>query len=213
METHHTQFSPEKRHSDHFLIDDLLNFPTDDTDAYDVAGDMANAGSSTDSSVITTAFAESCNSSGEVARRFLTDAQFSHDLCVPYDDMAELEWLSSFVEDSFSTEDMEKLQLISGSVKPDPVGKARTKRSRAAPNNWSSRLAVLPQPSFGPTATISSESESDIGSSSIGKKTLPKKKEVYDSESHNGDGRKCLHCATDKTPQWRTGPLGPKNAL
>ncbi|KAL8214558.1 hypothetical protein R6Q57_004007 [Mikania cordata] len=238
METHHTQFSPEKRHSDHFLIDDLLNFPTDDTDAYDVAGDLANAGSSTDSSVITTAFAESCNSSGEAARRFLTDAQFSHDLCVPYDDMAELEWLSSFVEDSFSTEDMEKLQLISGSVKTRPggayethkfenntdkrvnntmlstdmtvQGKARTKRSRAAPNNWSSRLAVLAQPSLGPTATISSESESDIGSSSIGKKTLPKKKEVYDSESHNEDGRKCLHCATDKTPQWRTGPLGPK---
>ncbi|CBI20840.3 unnamed protein product, partial [Vitis vinifera] len=24
------------------------------------------------------------------------------------------------------------------------------------------------------------------------------------------DGRKCLHCATDKTPQWRTGPMGPK---
>ena len=25
-----------------------------------------------------------------------------------------------------------------------------------------------------------------------------------------GEGRKCLHCATDKTPQWRTGPMGPK---
>ncbi|KAK9068386.1 hypothetical protein SSX86_012499 [Deinandra increscens subsp. villosa] len=151
--------------------------------------------------------------------------------------MAELEWLSNFVEDSFSTEDMEKLQLISG-VKPGSgdgyethnfhhdtdkrtnnnakfntdmtvQGKARTKRSRAAPCNWNSRL-VLPQPSVGPTSTISSESESDIVSSSIGKKAPAKKKEVYDNESHNGEGRKCLHCATDKTPQWRTGPLGPK---
>ncbi|KAG2238820.1 hypothetical protein Bca52824_091890 [Brassica carinata] len=25
-----------------------------------------------------------------------------------------------------------------------------------------------------------------------------------------GGERRCLHCATDKTPQWRTGPMGPK---
>ncbi|KAL2940129.1 GATA transcription factor 12 [Bienertia sinuspersici] len=25
-----------------------------------------------------------------------------------------------------------------------------------------------------------------------------------------GEVRKCLHCGTDKTPQWRTGPMGPK---
>ncbi|KAK9282065.1 hypothetical protein L1049_004977 [Liquidambar formosana] len=30
------------------------------------------------------------------------------------------------------------------------------------------------------------------------------------SNSDNGEGRKCLHCASEKTPQWRTGPLGPK---
>jgi len=26
----------------------------------------------------------------------------------------------------------------------------------------------------------------------------------------SAEGRRCLHCETDKTPQWRTGPLGPK---
>lgn len=153
----------------------------------------------------------------------------------------ELEWLSQFVEDSFSSEDhMENRHLLSG-VKPradegsethqfdhdidnktnNPIfntdmmvpGKARTKRSRAAPCNWTSRLLVVSQPSMCPNTTMSSESESDIASSSIGKKTVKapsKKKEVHDNESHNGDGRRCLHCATDKTPQWRTGPLGPK---
>lgn len=25
-----------------------------------------------------------------------------------------------------------------------------------------------------------------------------------------GMGRRCLHCQTDKTPQWRAGPMGPK---
>ncbi|KAI3826064.1 hypothetical protein L1987_00106 [Smallanthus sonchifolius] len=238
------QFTPEKRHSDvktdHFIIDDLLNFPTDDTaPADDVFGDMANAGTSTDTSIITTAV-DSSISSGEGGRRSLADTQLSHDLCVPYDDMAELEWLSNFVEESFSSEDMEKLQLLSG-AKSRPVvasethqfhhnidnrannskfitdvavpAKARTKRFRAASRNWTSRHVVLSQPSMGSASIMSSESESDIASSLIGKKTVKapaKKKEVYDGESHSGDGRRCLHCATDKTPQWRTGPLGPK---
>nr|DAD31907.1 TPA_asm: hypothetical protein HUJ06_010758 [Nelumbo nucifera] len=37
-----------------------------------------------------------------------------------------------------------------------------------------------------------------------------KKRESSDGASGNSEGRKCLHCATDKTPQWRTGPMGPK---
>ncbi|KAK6122944.1 hypothetical protein DH2020_043321 [Rehmannia glutinosa] len=28
-----------------------------------------------------------------------------------------------------------------------------------------------------------------------------------------GMGRRCLHCQADKTPQWRAGPMGPKNAV
>ncbi|KAL4560293.1 hypothetical protein LXL04_032443 [Taraxacum kok-saghyz] len=243
----HGSFTPEKRHSDvkteHFIIDDLLNFPTDDTvtgeEAYDDVGDVPNAATSADSSIVTTPV-DSCNSSREFARRSFPDTQFSHDLCVPYDDVAELEWLSNFVEESFSSEDMAKLQLISG-VKAQPddssethqfqqetinranngifntdmavPGKARTKRSRAAPCNWTSRLLVLSPTSTGATSTISSESESDIASNSIWKnaaKASVKKKEVYENTTNNGEGRKCLHCATDKTPQWRSGPLGPK---
>ncbi|KAI3512238.1 hypothetical protein L1887_19548 [Cichorium endivia] len=242
----HGSFTPEKRTSDvktdHFIIDDLLNFPTDDAvtgeEAYDDVGDMPNAGTSTDSSIVTTPI--DSYSSREVGRRSFPDTQFSHELCVPYDDMAELEWLSNFVEESFSTEDMAKLQLISG-VKTEPSdtsethqfqqetynqainpifnsdmtvpGKARTKRSRGAPCNWTSRLLVLSPTSTGPTSTMSSESESDIVSSSIWKNNMkapPKKKEIYENSTNNGEGRKCLHCATDKTPQWRSGPLGPK---
>ncbi|KAK1425987.1 hypothetical protein QVD17_14654 [Tagetes erecta] len=217
---------PASTHLDHFIIDDLLNFPTDDTLPPDHDLQLAH---STDSSTTTTAPLHTCNS--DLPPQDTT--HFSNDLSVPYDDMAELEWLSNFVEDSFSSEDMEKLQLISG-VKPQTggdaykfhhnmtpkfnndmmvQGKARTKRSRAPPCDWSSRLvAAIPQPYAAPTTAISSEEseESDITSTSIGKKPPTKKKEVYDGESHNGEGRKCLHCATDKTPQWRTGPLGPK---
>ncbi|KAF9617960.1 hypothetical protein IFM89_039253 [Coptis chinensis] len=164
-------------------------------------------------------------------QNFPDSSQLSDELCVPYDDIAELEWLSNFVEESFSSEDMQKLQLISGikpeisethESQPNPIfrpaemsvpGKARTKRSRSAPCNWSSRLLHLshstPEPTPTPTPTItSSSSESDVSMNFGGKKTTKfyKKKEV----SERGDGRKCLHCGSDKTPQWRTGPLGPK---
>ncbi|MCD7452162.1 hypothetical protein HAX54_015274 [Datura stramonium] len=38
--------------------------------------------------------------------------RFSSELCVPYDDLAELEWLSNFVEESFSSDDVQNLHLI-----------------------------------------------------------------------------------------------------
>ncbi|XP_059658914.1 GATA transcription factor 12-like [Cornus florida] len=145
------------------------------------------------------------------------------------DDLAELEWLSNLVEESFSTEDLQKLHLITGTKAPTqeaskteksrpgtrrhapifhpdmPVpGKARSKRSRAAPCNWTSHLLVL-----SPTRTMSTES--DTGKKAV--KATPKKKEETDNATASmdgGDGRRCLHCATDKTPQWRTGPMGPK---
>jgi hypothetical protein len=131
------------------------------------------------------------------------------------------------VEESFSSEDLQKLQLISGmkartdeasetSREPNrntPIfhpemsvpAKARSKRSRAAPCNWNSRLLVLSQNTSDADVAISGHPDS-------GKKTVkgsPKKKE-YCPDGLAGEGRKCLHCATDKTPQWRTGPLGPK---
>ncbi|XP_043706240.1 GATA transcription factor 12 [Telopea speciosissima] len=239
-----SQFTTEIRHNDpksgdHFFIDDLLDFSNEEAILNDgTFNSVTVTGNSTDSSTVTAV--DSCNSSfsggdlhysGDLGCRNLADAQFSGDLCVPYDDLAELEWLSNFVEESFSSEDLQKLQLISGmkartdetsetrdfqpennSNNNNPIfrpemsvpGKARSKRSRAAPINWSSRLLVL--------SPTTSSSESDVASSSGKKitKGTAKKKEVSDIAGVNGEGRKCLHCATDKTPQWRTGPMGPK---
>ncbi|CAH1423912.1 unnamed protein product [Lactuca virosa] len=241
---HPQQFSPEKLKTENFLIDDLLNFPADEM-VPAVAENIVSGASTDSSTIVDTCNSPLCggaehNSPGDIPRRSFTDAPFTSDLCVPYDDLAELEWLSNVVEESFSCEDLQKLQLISGiktrpnytsnnqQFQPETVskannpifntdmavpGKARTKRSRAAPCNWTSRLLAVSPTASGTTVTMSSESESDIASSSIRKKIMKagiKRKEVYDNPSHNGDGRKCLHCATDKTPQWRTGPLGPK---
>ncbi|PSS17950.1 GATA transcription factor [Actinidia chinensis var. chinensis] len=218
-------FSPGSRYfekkssenvNNHFAIDDLLDFSKEDDVMTDAFFDNVN-GNSTDSSTVTAV--DSCNSSvsggeqqfyGDISCRSFAEAQFAGELCVPYDDLAELEWLSNFVEDSFSSDDLNNLQLISAPkaapnatsssqntrahapIFPSDVsfpGKARSKRSRAAPCDWSSRLLLL--------------SPSDSNSAS---KTAPPKKR----DAAETPGRKCLHCASEKTPQWRTGPMGPK---
>jgi hypothetical protein len=89
--------------------------------------------------------------------------------------------------------------------------KARSKRTRGPPCDWSSRLLVLSQ-----TTPSSSESELLIPTPALPTITVPRKQAKTaprrkDSDGGSGgDGRRCLHCMTDKTPQWRTGPNGPK---
>ncbi|MCL7028505.1 hypothetical protein MKW94_016438 [Papaver nudicaule] len=246
---------------DHFVIDDLLDFSNAEVEG----GGNTFGDNSTDSNSVVTAV-DSCNSSfcgtydtnnhsnDNHLRNFPEHPQFSNDLCVPYDELVELEWLSNIGEETFSTEDLQKLQLISGmqartnsesetrgdyqaennrnnpTFRPEMQvpGKARSKRNRAVPSNWSSRLLVL--------SPTTSSSESDINMSNSSGKSTPKssskKKDVISSSAsnyhedrhqqlthqhhqnmmaaNNSDGRKCLHCQTDKTPQWRTGPMGPK---
>ncbi|KAL6973685.1 hypothetical protein U1Q18_027872 [Sarracenia purpurea var. burkii] len=89
------------------------------------------SGSSTDSSTVTVV--DSCNSSvsgnepqssGNISCRSYADALFSGELCVPYDDLGKLEWLSNFVEYSFSNDDLQNFQLISATSEETnfPVG-------------------------------------------------------------------------------------------
>ncbi|CAI9767172.1 unnamed protein product [Fraxinus pennsylvanica] len=226
----------------HFTVDELLDFSREDETMTDAFFDSL-AGNASDSSIVV----DSCNSSisgggvgqfnGNISCGSVTDSQFSAaELYVPYDDLEELEWLSNFVEESFSSDDLHKLDFIttnttkttavaavtdnsSSSVTttvtstihspPPPIfpsdvgvpGKARSKRSRAAPCNWSSRLLLLappPAPSSNNNISISSNTKPL-------KTTSFKRRELTETP-----GRKCVHCASETTPQWRTGPMGPK---
>ncbi|XP_009628152.1 GATA transcription factor 12-like [Nicotiana tomentosiformis] len=228
--------------NNNFTVDDLLDFSKEDEVMTDAFFDSFT-GNSADSSTVTVV--DSCNSSvsgenghfnGNISCRSFTDAPFpSSELCVPYDDLAELEWLSNFVEESFSSDDVQNLQLIpvtninsaannttdssssattisAGTNSPPafPVdtsvpGKARSKRSRAAPCDWSSRLQLLLSP-----VTSSSESNDAAANNSTSATAKATKAPSKKRESIETPGRKCLHCASEKTPQWRTGPMGPK---
>ncbi|KAF4362156.1 hypothetical protein F8388_024008 [Cannabis sativa] len=166
----------EQKSSEHFTIDDLLDFSHEEPMVTDGFFDNVACNNSTESSTVTAV--DSCNSSisgGEhqfPGNRSFGDSQFSGDLCVPQET-------------------------------PLP-GKARSKRSRAAPGDWTTRLLHLVTPN----------NNVDDGTKPV--KTTPSKKKELAGGScgSNGNsdssGRKCLHCAAEKTPQWRTGPLGPK---
>ncbi|XP_019414379.1 PREDICTED: GATA transcription factor 12-like [Lupinus angustifolius] len=210
--------------SDHFVVEEFLDFPNDDDPSLFSDSVQGNSTplNSTNSSNSLSASAHTNFQPENVA-----DTNFSGHLSVPYDDLAELEWLSNFEEESFSNEELQKLQLISGikaasndaasencelqrqpNNPSNPVfeshvsvpAKARSKRTRGPPCNWTSRLLVL-------SPTTSSSSLHPEGHVIIPtKKPAPRKRDSGDG----GEGRKCLHCATDKTPQWRTGPMGPK---
>ncbi|OAY53063.1 GATA transcription factor 9 [Manihot esculenta] len=221
------EFLPEKRISeqkpgDHFAVDDLLDFPNEDdatmTDCF-FDNITKKCAVTTDSSTFTSNDSSNSSISGNhVGYRSFDDSQFSSELCVPYDDLAELEWLSNFVEDSFSTEQnlQANFHMISGSKSPTPEsssseshpesslrnlnnpmfqpetplpGKARSKRSRAAPCDWSTRLLHL---------------------SPVTKPFSKKQGNHNPNPGTETPVRKCLHCAAEKTPQWRTGPMGPK---
>lgn len=212
-----------------FSVDDLLDFSNgdfedgsvDDKDSFssrDPVDDDNNSNSgsfSSEQSLLTNEFVE------------------------PVDDFAELEWVSQFVDDSSCSElsllypnyvertrtepDEKPISNKTATTTtttlcfPLPVpSKARTKRTRRSGRVWSFGSPLSTE------STISSSSSTSclIFTNSVqniewfsdfeepvAKK--PKKKSAVQS----GGGlflRRCSHCQTQKTPQWRTGPLGPK---
>ncbi|KAL9348542.1 hypothetical protein Peur_059908 [Populus x canadensis] len=171
---------------DYFHIDDLLDFSNDDL--------LSSPSSSTDhhhhlpppetSSIHHHHFP----SSTYINNPSSLSTDFTDHLSVPTDDVAELEWLSQFVEDSFS----DFPSIINIPTDTSFCNKSRSKRSRA-------------------TATTATSSSPELETAVTGKSRLKKENNgAPHSPAEEGTVRRCTHCASEKTPQWRTGPLGPK---
>ncbi|KAJ9562850.1 hypothetical protein OSB04_008010 [Centaurea solstitialis] len=136
----------------------------------------------------------------------------------PVDNMESLEWLSQIVDDDSlffppATSSPEKLTgnrhqpvtkpvvfpsfTVLGLSYPVPRN-YRTKRSKKTGQGWSTTLTDSSSSSYGSTVTspdpVHFQTNKKPGSGS----------------SSGSSERRCSHCQVHTTPQWRTGPLGPK---
>ncbi|KAI3823338.1 hypothetical protein L1987_04773 [Smallanthus sonchifolius] len=123
-----------------------------------------------------------------------------------------MEWLSIFVEDCLSN---------SGNCMPPEV-KPQSTTSTAQCTNTSAQPEVKETHStlklVVPCKARSKRKRSPTCWLAESELLLPKKCTTpysssfgqEDGSSGQGQGRKCTHCLSQKTPQWRAGPRGPK---
>ncbi|KAF3796708.1 GATA transcription factor 5 [Nymphaea thermarum] len=142
------------------------------------------------------------------------------ELAVPVEELADLEWLSHFVEDSFSSgTGALPFSAESGGEPRAPVTKlsfplgtpvpmrARSKRLRTG-RVWCCRDG-FPESSSSSSSTSSSYFNS-VQDVSLTKKRPGKRRNRVGKVPENAPVRRCSHCLVQKTPQWRAGPLGSK---
>ncbi|KAI3741195.1 hypothetical protein L1987_58863 [Smallanthus sonchifolius] len=187
-------------------VDELLDFSDDHSDAIcasatDILHQHHNITSSSTANGYHFQYGGNNNYNGVATDYHHHSTDFTDGLCVPSNDVAELEWLSNFVHDSFS--DFPANNVV-GTInyQPDNTSfhsRSRSRRTRAPTNNtsWTS-TTPLPTVRISEKTSVKLETYSSPTSSSS------------DSKSEADLVRRCTHCASEKTPQWRTGPLGPK---
>lgn len=198
-----------------FSVDDLLDFSNgefqfgkeiDNYKEEDEENDSTTSGSSQDR-------IEDDNNSNstDFSGAGDSDSIFAGELAVPADDVAELEWVSHFVDDS-----LPELSLLypvrsdqpRARAEPEPrPGSAKPPSHpsaiRSKPRTTKTRKPISHVWSFNPTLSLPPFVFSEP----------PVKKQKKKPEAQTGGPqvqRRCTHCQVQKTPQWRTGPLGPK---
>ncbi|KAF7810836.1 GATA transcription factor 7-like [Senna tora] len=183
------------------------------------------------------------SNSGSVSVAGDSDSAFASELAVPADDLADLEWVSRFVDDSLPelsllypvrSEQAKTLPEKRSEPKARPLlaktpgfpfeipKKTRSTKSRKA-NARACSLSLLlshSRPSSPPPLSLSSSSSSPgfssppaltVAGEPPAKKQKHNKKKPSDGEAGGSQfQRRCTHCHVQKTPQWRTGPLGAK---
>ncbi|XP_058109178.1 GATA transcription factor 5-like [Magnolia sinica] len=220
---------------DEFFVDGLLDFSNEDG-----VGGLEEEEEEKNCSVSVSTADDNSNSHVSVKD------DFEAGIGVPTDDLADLEWLSHFVEESFtefpcSTDSLPYTWTATknpttGPDKKSPspdqkrgfvIGinvpaKARSKRARTSTRVWS-----FSSPQTTESSTSSSSSASSSSNSSLtfcntaqnldlyyGKQPYKKKKPAVPVKDRKSPvqqpQRRCSHCLVQKTPQWRTGPLGSK---
>lgn len=183
---------------DYLGVDELFDFSGDRDDVFSSSAVNATDGFNT-STASGSQYQYGFSNDNGVNTNYQQSTDFTDHFCVPSDDVAELEWLSRFVDDSFSDFPTNN---IAGTINFRPQNtsfhsRSRSKRTRAPSNNNSWTSTPVPTTPISETSKTKRENYSSATSSSC-------------ETSETGVVRRCTHCASEKTPQWRTGPLGPK---
>ncbi|XP_023637874.1 GATA transcription factor 6 [Capsella rubella] len=218
-----------------FSVDDLLDFPNEDDD-----DDVARVDEDETDFKAQRKRGPSLEITLHRSNDFSTADNFpTSELSVPMDDIAELEWLSNFVEDSFtpySSAPTKKPVWLTGNRRhpvpsvnedscfkapPPPPVQIRPKRARAGVRVWSSpssssSSATSSSSSSGPSSPLWLSSVSELlDEPMVNKKQKKTKKNVWKIAGQTQtqtqtQTRRCNHCGVQKTPQWRAGPSGAK---
>lgn len=129
------------------------------------------------------------------------------------DDVADLEWVSHFVDDSLP--ELSLLYPVPAEqtrvwAEPEPrPGRAQTASTiPRKPRTGKSRKPNARVWSF--TVSPPSLCAPVLAGVEFGEPTAKKQKKKAEAQSGAQFQRRCSHCQVQKTPQWRTGPLGPK---
>ncbi|CAI9786026.1 unnamed protein product [Fraxinus pennsylvanica] len=117
-------------------------------------------------------------------------SDFPDVFCVHSEDLAELEWLSNYMDDSITDFPANSITNAAAAFR----GSSRSIRSR----------------SFTSTNTAAA-GNTTWSSTSPPNNNVNQRENLIDRSKENADNaRRCTHCSSEKTPQWRTGPMGPK---
>jgi hypothetical protein len=169
---------------------------------------------------------------------FNSTTTFSGELALPVYDLEHLEWLSQIVDDSaselsllcptgsFKENTKNRFEPVSRpSIQRTPIlffpfpvpAKARSKRSRPSGRAWSRASSSFSESSSTPSSSCGSSPTSVMATDLIIEPVTKKQKKRPAAEETGGETgggsqtlRRCSHCQVQKTPQWRTGPLGAK---
>ncbi|XP_061368392.1 GATA transcription factor 7-like isoform X2 [Gastrolobium bilobum] len=159
------------------------------------------------------------------------DSIFSTELVVPAGDLEDLEWVSHFVDDSIPelsllypvrseqantrAEPEHKVKKSTTTCFPSEMKittKARTTRKRKSNARLWSLSPLLSRPSS--PSSCSSVFSSTAPPVVFREPPAKKQKKKVEAQVVQVVGaqlqRRCSHCHVQKTPQWRTGPLGAK---
>ncbi|GMH06516.1 hypothetical protein Nepgr_008356 [Nepenthes gracilis] len=221
---------------DDFFVDQLLNLNNENTEDGLVVQEVEEQKEKSSASLLPPQEQqiERRETSNPTTTSFSIKDDFGSVLAVPTDE-ADLEWLSHFVEDSFSQFSTPYLAgAVSGRPKMEPETRSadetlqkpsfmtsaltkarRSRRARSGGRVWSFSLTES-------TAISSSSSTSSSPASSynpvvLGEEPAAKKQKRKTASESSWPGgaaqappRRCSHCGVQKTPQWRTGPMGAK---